>query len=290
MVAVIAGPFATLTWLGPIERISYWAVAIITSCFVARFILAIVKQLFPSASVWQAVMLQTVGMGLLFSPIIWFWTLAMVPPLALPIKPFYLFALDVSLISLAVFAARALLQTRDMLSDFEHSESGSLPDLQDAVQTLSAAENLGNATELRHALPEAPQPVPPRLIRRIDSTDPGPVLRLEALDHFVTAVTPQAHHHLRMRFADAVDEMDTVEGVVTHRSHWVALTAVTGAERHKGRLFLKVACGTDIPVSRKHMPAVEKQVLSVIGSPRHRDTGGAGAGQNGDGACRHETA
>ncbi|MFU8881249.1 MAG: LytTR family DNA-binding domain-containing protein [Rhodobacterales bacterium] len=234
-------------------------------------------------------MLHSVGMALLFSPLLWLWTRALVPPLSGAIKPFYQLAAEVALISLAVFAARALLLNRGMLTSFEHSESGSLPDLLDDLQTLPAAKLRENA-EPQSAGPETPQPVPPRLIRRIDHDDPGPVLRLEALDHFVTVVTPLAHHHLRMRFADAVDEMDSVEGVVTHRSHWVALTAVTGAARHKGRLFLKVACGTDIPVSRKHMPAVEKQVLSVIGSPRHRDTGGAGSGQNGDGACRHETA
>ena len=71
---------------------------------------------------------------------------------------------------------------------------------------------------------------------------------------------------------------------MTHRSHWVATAAVIGAERDKGRLFLNVTCGTTIPVSRKHMPAVEAQVLPALGLSRHRDADGVGSGEEGDGA------
>ena len=101
----------------------------------------------------------------------------------------------------------------------------------------------------------------PRLYRRIAPDDPGPIIRIEAMDHFVNVVTPQDIYQLRLRFADAVDQMDGVDGLITHRSHWVAREAVDDVERENGRVFLRVACGTRVPVSRKQIPLLEQTGL-----------------------------
>ena len=53
-----------------------------------------------------------------------------------------------------------------------------------------------------------------------------------------------------MRLADAIAELDGIEGAQTHRSWWVAKAAVAGAERMEGRAVLTLKDGAEVPVSR----------------------------------------
>ncbi len=97
----------------------------------------------------------------------------------------------------------------------------------------------------------------PRLARRLPDDFEGPILRLTVRDHFVDVVTEHGVHTIRMRFADAVDEMEPVQGYFTHRSHWVCRDAVGGAERDNGRYFLRLTNGDLVPVSRTYRPGLE---------------------------------
>lgn len=105
--------------------------------------------------------------------------------------------------------------------------------------------------------PAPPAPPPPRLRRRLPECVAGPVLHLSAMDHFVTVETPGGAHRLRMRLRDAIDEMDSVEGFRTHRSHWVARAAIREVEREDGRVTLVLENGARVPVSRKYRPDLE---------------------------------
>ena len=66
---------------------------------------------------------------------------------------------------------------------------------------------------------------------------------------------------IRLRFGDAIEEMDPVDGFCTHRSHWVARQAVSGAERERGKIFLRLENGDRVPVSRTYMPDLEEAGL-----------------------------
>jgi len=101
----------------------------------------------------------------------------------------------------------------------------------------------------------------PRLMRRLPTSVQAPVLRISSQDHFVDVVTDRGFNRLRMRLADAVDEMDGVAGYVTHRSHWVAKTAIRDVERDNGRIQLLLRNGDSVPVSRTHKPTLEKAGL-----------------------------
>ena len=94
-------------------------------------------------------------------------------------------------------------------------------------------------------------------MRRLPETAHGPIHRLEARNHFVRVVTASGVYDIRLRFADAVDEMDGVAGVCAHRSHWVRLAAVVAVDRDGARLRLRIADGTWIPVSRGYRDRVE---------------------------------
>ena len=104
-------------------------------------------------------------------------------------------------------------------------------------------------------VPTAELPVPFLRRRLPDPTDP--VTRLEADGHFVIVTTREGSHRLRMRLADAVGEMQGVEGIMTHRSHWVVTDEVERAERDGVKVWLVTRCGDRVPVSRTYQPEVE---------------------------------
>lgn len=97
----------------------------------------------------------------------------------------------------------------------------------------------------------------PRLMRRLPDDAKGPILRLSGRDHFVEIVTAEAIHSVRMRLADAVEEMDGVDGLYTHRSHWVAKEAIREIEREGGRHYVISADKERIPVSRGKLAELE---------------------------------
>lgn len=101
------------------------------------------------------------------------------------------------------------------------------------------------------ALPEAAEP---RLVRRLPAGFRGPILRLTVRDHMVDVIAQCGSYPLRLRFGDAIDEMDAVAGYCTHRSHWVARAAIAGVERRAGRVYLRLVNGDLVPVSRKYRP------------------------------------
>lgn len=117
---------------------------------------------------------------------------------------------------------------------------------------------------LRLALVSAPEPgTPPRpvLLDRLPGDRRGEIIRLSSSDHYVRVVTDRGEEDVLMRFADAIAELSGVDGLQVHRSHWVALGAVTGHLRENGRLFLLTRDGARIPVSRSYRPEIEARGL-----------------------------
>ncbi|MDW3118671.1 LytTR family DNA-binding domain-containing protein [Roseovarius pacificus] len=113
-----------------------------------------------------------------------------------------------------------------------------------------------------HAEDETPQPDQPRLLRRLPKEKRGRVLRISANDHYVEVVTTAGSEVLRMRLADAIDEMEPVEGYCVHRSHWVTRSAIVGTERESAhKLFVLLCNGDRVPVSRKYRPNLEEAGL-----------------------------
>ena len=59
--------------------------------------------------------------------------------------------------------------------------------------------------------------------------------------------------------ADAVAELDGLEGAQTHRSWWVAQAAVAEARRADGRAVLVLKSGVEAPVSRTYVRALQDE-------------------------------
>jgi DNA-binding LytR/AlgR family response regulator len=79
-------------------------------------------------------------------------------------------------------------------------------------------------------------------------------------DHYVEVHTAAGSELLLLRFRDALREVEDVDGLQVHRSHWVARNAVVGVERRGGgRIVLRLVNGSRVPVSRSFAPVLKAQ-------------------------------
>jgi DNA-binding LytR/AlgR family response regulator len=128
----------------------------------------------------------------------------------------------------------------------DSAETGRAPDTGEGPATIAGGSSgAGAKTEKASSSPDAP-PLFGRLPRRLR----GRLLYLSMQDHYVDVHTDRGAALVLMRLADAIRETGDVAGLHIHRSHWVALEAVEGVKRRDGKLFLEMADGALLPVSR----------------------------------------
>jgi DNA-binding LytR/AlgR family response regulator len=103
-------------------------------------------------------------------------------------------------------------------------------------------------TQTHAAPPSAP---PPKFLARLSPKLAGAeIYAVEAEDHYLRLHTSLGQDLILLRLADAIGELEGLEGAQTHRSWWVARAAVTAAERAEGRATLTLKDGSEVPVSR----------------------------------------
>lgn len=94
---------------------------------------------------------------------------------------------------------------------------------------------------------------PPKFLERIPlKLREGELWAVEAEDHYLRLHTSRGQDLILMRLADAVDELEGLEGAQVHRSWWVARAAIADARRGDGRAVLTLKDGSDVPVSRTY--------------------------------------
>jgi len=132
------------------------------------------------------------------------------------------------------------------------------------VLLICLAMNLINALAHRSpphthaATPEHPQP--PRLLERLPAKLRGAVLyAVSAEDHYLRLHTSKGSDLILMRLSDAITELEGLEGAQTHRSWWVARSAVRGAKPGDGRAVLELEGGVLAPVSRGYARALRAE-------------------------------
>ncbi len=230
----VMGPFGTLSAMHWPQRGAYWFVIVGLVLILSPVIGELAALFEPDRRSWRHDLLRIVGIVAIFSPLGWLWTI-WIPDNGLLEKPsFWGFALMVVLVSVVIRVGHRVIRGDE--APFAAQEDGAM--------TLEA---------------EAPatEPEIPRIFRRLPDGVQGPVLRLSASDHLVEVVLRTEVHSLRMRFTDAIDEMDGVEGYCTHRSHWVVRAAISAVERDGPKIFLRLENGDQIPVSRTYKPGLE---------------------------------
>ena len=107
----------------------------------------------------------------------------------------------------------------------------------------------------------APRPAPEAaLLARLPARSRAELLHLRMQDHYVEVHTAAGSEMLLLRFRDALSEVEGVDGLQVHRSHWVARNAVAGVERRSGgRLALRLVNGSRVPISRTFAPVLRSQ-------------------------------
>lgn len=83
------------------------------------------------------------------------------------------------------------------------------------------------------------------------------LVAIEAEDHYLRIRTEAGSDLILMRFADALDALSDADGFRTHRSWWVARTAVETARWKGGRGELVLSDGAVAPVSRTYAAALK---------------------------------
>ena len=109
------------------------------------------------------------------------------------------------------------------------------------------------------------KPQAPVLLKRLPIELRGTLSHLSMQDHYVDVVTDKGSKLVLLRLADAIAETEPVPGLQIHRSHWVALDAVTRTLRDGDRHFVEMKDGARLPISRSSLPAAREAGLLTAG-------------------------
>ncbi len=100
-----------------------------------------------------------------------------------------------------------------------------------------------------------------RFLRRLPIAVRAPLVRIEAQDHYLMVVTEAGSATILMRLGDAVEELEGLEGIQPHRSHWVALKGVVARHRAGNRDVLEMSDGAEVPLARNRRAAAKEAGL-----------------------------
>ena len=250
------GPFGTWDDLAFVDRLAFWAIAVgvnwLCSNFVFPFTIrhALAWNWPPGAGVALAALIAAVpGTGA-----VWLAVAAY-----LDYQPFTFPALvelyaEVAVIQLVVgFLVSYFIEKSFDPRTVELESSSGGGRLRDTMPGRGGSRVAG-------ANPRADAPVATRpasaLLARLPTSKQGDVHHLRMQDHYVEVHTEKGMEMLLLRFRDALREVEDIEGMQVHRSHWVARAAVEGVERRDGRVTLRLRNGSRVPVSRSFAPAL----------------------------------
>ncbi|WP_420434623.1 LytTR family DNA-binding domain-containing protein [Hyphobacterium sp.] len=85
------------------------------------------------------------------------------------------------------------------------------------------------------------------------------LIALQSEDHYLRVHTNRGDTLILMRLSDAIAAAEGLEGAQTHRSWWVARSAIDHAEKAGGRAELTLTNGITAPVSRSFYPDLRER-------------------------------
>lgn len=121
--------------------------------------------------------------------------------------------------------------------------------------------------------PEVPEAGPPvrhhtgmtRFHARLDPATGSDIVSLSMQDHYVEVTTTIASQLVLIRFSDALTELQGVNGLRVHRSHWIALAHAAGLAREQGKWRVLLTDGRSLPVSQTYLSALRARVAPQDG-------------------------
>lgn len=228
MMMALSGPFGSYDHVSLPKRLVTWLVLTALAIVVATTVRVVVYSRWGYRDFWRGGSLTSLLAAVVLTPILVHLSqiagaaYMMVPPGPVEIAGF------VFCLNMGFCAFRHALETEPL------------------TQAVAAGDPDGQGA-----------PALPRLTERLAEELRGPILRISGRDHYVDVTTTHGMSSVLMRFSDALAELDGVDGLQVHRSHWVAAGAVVGGAREGGRPFLRLTGGDMVPVSRTYLAAVE---------------------------------
>ena len=216
------GPFGTYDTLGPLRRVAYWSVALGVNWLVCASVNMLTLRAMARAA-WPRRALAVAGAN----------ALAALPGTAV------------------VFTAEALFRPG-------YVDSGLLPTAYVSVLVVMCAISglvlvvSGAWGAVPAAVDDVAGAAAERFLDRLPAKVGRDIVCLSMADHYVEVFTTEGSTLVLMRFADALSELASADGLRVHRSHWVSRGHVTGATRRNGRTFLRLTGGREVPVSRAY--------------------------------------
>lgn len=123
--------------------------------------------------------------------------------------------------------------------------------------SLFVSLNMARANSRDEAPAAEIEPGRPRFLDRVPPKLTGAAIwAVEAEDHYLRLHTSKGQDLILMRLTDAIAELEGLEGAQTHRSWWVARSAISQAKRGDGRATLRLPDGAEAPVSRSYAKAL----------------------------------
>lgn len=131
------------------------------------------------------------------------------------------------------------------------------------VISVSAISLINHATRPKGqaVAAEADPPGPPAgylFLRRLPPQLGQDLICLQMEDHYLRAFTDKGDALVRVRFRDAVAELDGYPGLQVHRSWWVALGAIESVKRDGRRHVAHLRGGQKAPVSKTYVDDVKE--------------------------------
>lgn len=202
-------------------RLAYWLPLMIGGSLVGHVVSLLVARIpRADASPWIFGGLLAVAVSIPITVLVWAYT-AMLSPMRLRLEQMPSFFLGVLVISAAMTAVMMLV-----------SQPG----------------------RVTHARGDGAPAAPVRFLERLPAKLKGARLyAVSAEDHYLRLHTSKGSDLILMRLADAIAELDGLEGAQTHRSWWVAKDAVESARREGDRVTLMLPGGVQAPVSRPNV-------------------------------------
>jgi hypothetical protein len=248
----IIGPFGTYEGMVPLKRFGFWIGAVLLGTFIHI-------PLFYGASL----------LGRFHKVPIWIWVSGSAVVAAMPMtfvingisatlfgdvpldNLFELYPL-VLVISLPMQWLQYFTEDFILPSPSMRGQVDPLGDTKTVRQPISLAQVQSDDTTTKPEPPKAPA-----LFARLPGRLGKALICLQMEDHYVRIYTPLGDTMIHLRMADAVCELDGLEGMLVHRSWWVAREAITGWTRDGKTLLLHLSNGKSAPVARDRQPLVK---------------------------------
>lgn len=104
----------------------------------------------------------------------------------------------------------------------------------------------------------SPEPVLTQMHKRLPDALGTDIVSMSMQDHYIEVTTKLGSELILMRFTDALQEVQGLPGLRTHRSHWVALAHAQSISRKGNKHFVTLSDGRKLAVSATYLDPLQK--------------------------------